>query len=68
MRRETEGVEGNVHASRAWKGNDKPRCDYPRVVFYSFSRTFENRLAVDEPQTPRLGPESSLGMTAAWVC
>ncbi len=21
----TEGVEGNVHASRAWKGNDRPR-------------------------------------------
>ena len=22
----TEGVEGNVHASRAWKGNDQQRC------------------------------------------
>ena len=35
----TEGVEGNVHASRAWKGNDKPRCVSSRAFPSSFPRT-----------------------------
>ena len=35
---EAEGVEGNVHASRAWKGNDKPRCNPASVGRPSLAR------------------------------
>jgi hypothetical protein len=34
-----EGVEGNVHASRAWKGNENPRPALLRLAHFSPSST-----------------------------
>ena len=38
-----EGVEGNVHASRAWKGNDQQRCIRTRASRFSFPAQSKQR-------------------------
>ena len=42
--RGAEGVEGNVHASRAWKGNDSQRASAAPASF--FPRTFKERFSL----------------------